>query len=78
MLFSTKLPHLLPHASVFIHITPPPLPSFPSHHQGSCTSNVKGGAGLSSGYYTYETEMGKDYLIPKPTTGVCLLVFALY
>ncbi|KAG0719672.1 von Willebrand factor A domain-containing protein 7 [Chionoecetes opilio] len=37
--------------------------------QGSCTGNVKSGAGLSSGYYTYDTEMGKDFLVPKPTSG---------
>ncbi|KAK8405077.1 hypothetical protein O3P69_001568 [Scylla paramamosain] len=43
--------------------TPCPSP------QGTCTGNVKVGAGLTSGYYTYYTEMGKDDLIPKPTTG---------
>ncbi|KAK4293733.1 hypothetical protein Pmani_033592 [Petrolisthes manimaculis] len=37
--------------------------------QGYCSGNVISGAGLSSGYYTYPSELGASQLVPKPTTG---------
>ncbi|KAK3858686.1 hypothetical protein Pcinc_035140 [Petrolisthes cinctipes] len=40
-----------------------------SSSQGYCSGNVISGAGLSSGYYTYPSELGASQLVPKPTTG---------
>ncbi|KAK7027489.1 hypothetical protein SK128_004441 [Halocaridina rubra] len=34
---------------------------------GSCTGNTIGGAGLTSGYYTYDDPEAIGILIPKPT-----------
>ncbi|KAK4303124.1 hypothetical protein Pmani_024717 [Petrolisthes manimaculis] len=37
--------------------------------QGYCSGNVIFGTGLSSGYYTYPSDLGGSQLVPKPTTG---------
>ncbi|XP_068237397.1 von Willebrand factor A domain-containing protein 7-like [Palaemon carinicauda] len=36
---------------------------------GDCRDNVILGAGLTTGYYSYEDALAVDYLVPKPATG---------
>ncbi|XP_050738673.1 von Willebrand factor A domain-containing protein 7-like [Eriocheir sinensis] len=38
--------------------------------QGECYDNVVSGATVTTGYYTYETEMGSDYIVSKPSNGL--------